>query len=163
MVEALAKLGVESYIPVQKVRRKWSDRIKLIDQLLLPHIVFVRCLETQRKTLLESVYGLTAFMMDRGSNQRKALVVPDSQMEDFKFVIDGMNGVAEVSMSAEPIRKGDTVEFVNGPMQGFRCECVEIRGKKNIVVRLGILGSAVVEVDAKDLKAVPPEDKELEK
>lgn len=156
--EALARLGIESYIPIQKVRRKWSDRVKVVDQLLLPHIVFVRCTEQKRKEMLEAVYGLVGYMMDRGSTGRRALIVPDSQMDDFKFVINGMNGVAEVEITGGRIRQGDTVEFINGPMRGFRCECVELHGKKNIVVRLGLLGSAVVEVDAKDLSPVKPEE-----
>ena len=156
--EALSKLGVESFLPVQKVRRQWSDRVKTIASLLQPHIVFIRCTPQDRKPMLEAVYGLIGYMMDRGSSEKRVLIVPDSQMNDFMFVIGKMNGVAEVAMASEPIRKGGTVEFVAGPMKGFRCECVDIKGKKNIVVRLGMLGSAVVEVNADDLVAVNPDE-----
>ena len=35
VAKSLAALDVEYYLPIQKVRRKWSDRIKIIDGIRL--------------------------------------------------------------------------------------------------------------------------------
>jgi len=156
--EALSRMGLECYIPIQKVRRKWSDRIKVVDHLVLPRTFFVRCTESRRRTLASEVYGIVCFMMDRGSAERKALIVPDGQMADFRFVVDGLNGEAPLEIVTEPIREGDMVKFVNGPLTGFVCECTEVRGKKSIIVRLGLLGSAVTEIDVNDIVVVKPEE-----
>ena len=34
--------GLESYCPLNKVKRKWSDRIKLVEEPLFKSYVFVR-------------------------------------------------------------------------------------------------------------------------
>lgn len=152
--EALAKLGVEAYLPIQKVRRQWSDRIKTVETLLLPHTVFVHCDEITRRDMLSAVYGLVGYMMDRGSSERIALIVPDKQIKDFRFVVDNLNGVAdmEVQIASEPIRKGDMVQILTGPLAGFECECVDYLGNKSIAVRLGIVGTALVGVELKNVK-----------
>lgn len=151
-VEALAGLGIECYLPLQKVRRKWSDRVKILEQPVMPRIVFVRCSPDRRRALASQVYGVTGFLMDRSLPATSPLVVPEKQLEQFRKFIDGMNGMAEVSITTSPIRKGSKVRILNGPLQGFICECVELSGKRHVVVRLGMLGTAVAQVDIKDIE-----------
>jgi transcription antitermination factor NusG len=40
--------GIESYCPLNKVRRKWSDRIKTIEEPLFKSYVFVKIDEEAR-------------------------------------------------------------------------------------------------------------------
>lgn len=149
--EALSTLGLESYLPLQTVRRKWSDRVKILRQPVLPRIVFVHCPEPRRRTLSSEIYGITGFMMDRGRQSVAPLRVPDIQIESFRKFIDGLDGVSEVSFVSSPIQIGEKVRIINGPLQGFVCECVELHGRHHIAVRLGILGAAVAQVDIKDI------------
>ena len=44
----LLQKGVESYCPLNKVRRKWSDRIKIIEEPLFKSYVFVKVAESDR-------------------------------------------------------------------------------------------------------------------
>ena len=39
---AFTEKGVESYCPLNKVRRKWSDRIKTVEEPLFKSYVFVK-------------------------------------------------------------------------------------------------------------------------
>lgn len=146
--QALEKLGVECFLPVQKVRRRWSDRWKIMDQLLLPRLIFVRVSgDIQRREILSDVYGLCGYMVNPADH--KPLVVPDRQLEDFRFVVDRMNGeTAQVRLTSETITPGDMVKVVAGPLTGMEAECVKIAGRHSIVIRLGLLGTAAVEVDA---------------
>ena len=156
--EALSCLGVEHFLPVQKVVRQWSDRRKVVDSLLLPRMIFVRVeSDARRRKLLSDVFGLYAYMTVPGGY--KPLVVPDKQLEDFRTVVErlGADGIAqeEVVMTSEYIAPGDMVKIVAGPLTGMEAECVDVvgrAGRKAIVVRLGLLGTATVEVSSSDVE-----------
>ncbi len=44
----LMQKGIESYCPLNKVRRRWSDRIKLVEEPLFKSYVFVKTDEAGR-------------------------------------------------------------------------------------------------------------------
>ena len=44
----LLNKGVESYCPLNKVRRKWSDRIKVVEEPLFKSYVFVKIADEHR-------------------------------------------------------------------------------------------------------------------
>jgi transcription antitermination factor NusG len=46
--QLLAEKGLESYCPVNKVRRKWSDRVKVVEEPLFRSYVFVRVSDMNR-------------------------------------------------------------------------------------------------------------------
>jgi len=143
--------GIETFVPVQKVRRQWSDRVKMIDRPVLPGMVFVRCSEELRASTFGMTEGLTRYMMDITREAREPLVVPDRQIADFMHVLRVINGEAELSVVNGDIAEGDMVRVVRGPLIGFVCECVEVMNKHNLIIRLGLLGSLLVTVDASDV------------
>lgn len=160
VAERLAMQGVEVYLPVQKVKRKWSDRVKVVDKMVLPGVVFVRCSEKERTSLFEMTYGICSFMMDKTSTERKPLTIPEKQMEDFMHVVKSLNGEDDISIAGCGIEKGDMVKVVRGPLAGFVCECVDIQNSRKLIIRLGMLGSALVEVKSADV--VPHREMEEE-
>ena len=143
--------GVETYVPIQKERHRWSDRTKIVDRLVLPRMVFVRTTAARRITLMERFDSrLTGFMGKGG--KYNPVIVPDAQMADFRFMVS--NGEGAVRIESTPLAPGDTVEIIGGAMKGFTCELVEISSRKFAVVRLGMLGTAVIEVSLSQVKKV---------
>ncbi|MBO7625543.1 MAG: UpxY family transcription antiterminator, partial [Bacteroidales bacterium] len=65
---ALQAAGEEYYLPVRKERRRWSDRVKTVEVLLLKGMVFIRTTNARRVPLLQGIYGLCAFMADRSTH-----------------------------------------------------------------------------------------------
>jgi transcription antitermination factor NusG len=57
----LQEKGIESYCPLNKVHRKWSDRIKLIDEPLFKSYVFVKVNEDE-KTAVRMTQGVVNFI-----------------------------------------------------------------------------------------------------
>lgn len=45
--DVLTKKGIENYCPLNRVRKKWSDRYKTIEEPLFKSYLFVRLLESQ--------------------------------------------------------------------------------------------------------------------
>ena len=50
----LTKKGIESYCPLQKIQRNWSDRKKIIEEPVFKSYLFVRIIEDERVSVLET-------------------------------------------------------------------------------------------------------------
>lgn len=153
--DLFAKLGYESFVPVRKEIHKWSDRRKLIDKVLIPHIVFVRMNEIQRRQSCSQNPYVTCYMSAHRPGSEllfKPAVVRDEDMDNFRsFLTDTSYPVDIVTASLAP---GDRVRIVSGPLEGRECELVSVEGRKCIVSRLGILGTAAVEISADMVKKI---------
>ena len=57
--------GIESYCPLNKVRRKWSDRIKTIEEPLFKSYVFVK-IDEEARTNVRMTDGVINFVYWNG-------------------------------------------------------------------------------------------------
>ncbi len=151
VAEKLSAAGYVAYVPVQKVKHRWSDRIKIIDKLLIPGLVFIRCTEKARQSAFNITYGICGFLQDKSCKEKKALTIPDRQMQDFMKVVTALNGKDDIKIVKYDIEPGDNIRVIRGPLSGLVCECVTVRNSHKIVIRLGLVGSAVVSIDASDV------------
>lgn len=151
IAERLGAKGIEVYVPVQKVKRKWSDRVKLVDRLVLPGLVFIHCTEEVRVTVFGLTYGICYFLMDKTNDEPKVLTVQEKQMEDFIRVVRALNGEDEISVVDYRVEPGDMVRVIRGPLAGFICECVEVQNRHKLIIRLGMVGAALVSVEISDI------------
>ena len=151
VADLLATQGFETYVPVQKERHKWSDRVKIVDRLVLPRMVFIHTTKALRYRIAENYRGRVTGFMSKGG-PHNPVIIPDSQMADFQFMVT--HGAGEVRIASEPLAPGDTVEILSGPLKGFKCELVTLATRKLATVRLGMLGSAVIEVNLDNVKKV---------
>lgn len=140
--ERLQAQGVETFLPVQREARQWSDRVRMVDRLLLPGMVFVHASNEQRLMSLEANPYVLRYLSVRGTY--KPAVIPDDQMESFMQMVTGSGRSVELSQT--PIAPGDTVRVVAGPLAGRVCEVVALRGRHFALARLGLLGTACVEL-----------------
>lgn len=145
--EALAKLGVAYYLPVQREKRKYSDRVKEVDSLILPRMIFIRTGELRRIQLLSEVYGLYAYMNDGGAYH--PAIVPDRELEEFRFMVE--HGEGRVEVSSQPFAPGDRVKVIAGPLQGLECELTSVGEKRCVAVRIGRVGTAILAFSPSDL------------
>lgn len=139
--DALGKLGVTCYLPVQREKRKYSDRIKEVERLVLPRMIFVRTTEKNRIPLLTDIYGLYAFMNEGGTYH--PAIVPDREIDDFRFMVE--HSEVKVKVSSQLFAPGDRVKVIAGPLKGLECELTEVGEKRCVAVRLGRVGTAFLE------------------
>ena len=141
VAESLSKLGYEHYLPIQKEWHKWSDRKKLVDRLVLPRLIFIRCMEHERIKIREDIYYIAGFMSVRGPYS--AAIVRDSEMEVFRCMVEGGRSVA---VHSTPLAPGDNVKVVDGPLKGCTCRLLEVNGQRCVAVSLGELGTATMDL-----------------
>lgn len=138
----LKQIGVEFFLPQQAVRRKWSDRIKTVQVLLLPRYIFIHCKNSERVPILEKVPGITGFMVDH--DLKKPAVIRDNDLETFRRMVDYEE--SPVIIDSNRFSPGDHVRVKCGPLMDRECELIEVSNKKCVAVSLGVLGSARIEL-----------------
>ncbi len=141
--DRLTALGIENFLPVQAEMRQWSDRKKKVDRVLIPMMIFVRVNVKEQRTVVTQP-SVLRFLVLRG--EHLPTVIPDAQMDRFKFMID--NSGNNVYFSSGDLHPGQKVRVIKGALSGLEGELVEVNGKSNIAIRIAQLGCATVEMNA---------------
>lgn len=141
MSERLCMRGIENFVPIQQEYRQWNDRIKLINRVVLPMIVFVHVTPAQRRQVLQMPSAVRYLV---ACGEHSPAVIPDEQMDKFRFMLD--YSPEAVNVISIPIKRGEKVRIVKGPLAGMTGEIVTIGSEKRIGVCLDALGYACVKV-----------------
>lgn len=139
--ERLTKMGIENFLPVQQQIHQWSDRRKVIEQVLLPMMLFVHVDPQEQKEVL-TLSAVNRYMVLRGESI--PAVIPDEQMARFRFMLDYSEET--ISMSSSPLSPGEKIRVIKGPLSGLEGELVTVNGKSKVAVRLTMLGCAFVDM-----------------
>ncbi|WP_315819831.1 transcription termination/antitermination NusG family protein [Paraflavitalea speifideaquila] len=106
----LVEIGVECYCPLNKVHRKWSDRIKIVEEPLFKSYVFVRVNE-EEKTPVRMVSGVVNFVYWQG----KPAVIKDKEILAIRKF---MNDYEDVEVKQLDIATDAIVEVKQGLLMG---------------------------------------------
>ena len=139
--ERLKALGYDSFLPLQEETRRWSDRSKKVQRVVIPMVVFVRISPSERIPVLR-LPSVSRFMVLRGEST--PAVIPDEQMHRFKFMLDYSDEA--INMSTTPLSPGTKIKVIKGPLSGLQGELVTVNGKSKVAVRLTMLGCAFVDI-----------------
>ena len=135
--QELLKRGVESYLPLKVEKKKWSDRVKIIEEPLLRGYVFVKVSNREYFDVVNNT-GAVCYVSFNG----KAASIPEKQIHDLRLFVDHFND--SLNVTKERISKGDLVKVKTGLLGGTLGEVVEIRGAKRIVLRFKSLGYCIL-------------------
>jgi transcription antitermination factor NusG len=122
LADQLTAKGFTVYCPTQRVKRRWSDRIKWIDQPLFSSHIFVH-LEPERR---DAVYFTPGFVRFLFWDKRPA-VVRDAEIDTLRR---WLNDFDHESITVEAISPGTKVHVQSGPLQGREGIVIEQRGTK---------------------------------
>jgi transcription antitermination factor NusG len=131
--------GIESYCPLNKVRRKWSDRIKTIEEPLFKSYVFVKVSEEDR-TAVRMTNGVVNFVYWNG----KPAIIKEREMQQIKRFLDEYENIEVVKMDFDP---EDRVRITAGPMMDQEGRVIEVKNKmvKVCIDSLGYMLIAYIE------------------
>jgi transcription antitermination factor NusG len=124
--ELIEKKGLEAYCPLTRIRRKWSDRYKTIEEPLFKSYVFVR-IEEEDKTRVRLTDGVVNFVYWLG---KPALIKP----EEIEIIKKFLNEYREVEAKSVPIRAGERVRIKTGVLMDTEGLVVKIVNKKATVL-----------------------------
>ena len=133
VLKRLLDNGFEAYLPIQRKRRQWSDRLKWVEEPLIRSYIFIRVNESDYYNAINTP-GLVCYVTFEG----KAAPIPDRQIELLKMLL---NEGADMEVSNERFAPGQKIIVVSGTLVGMQGEMVEYRGRKKVLVRLGSTGT----------------------
>lgn len=133
----LLKKGIESWCPLQKVERQWSDRKKVIEDPLFRSYVFVRINESQRVEVLKTD-GVLNYVHYLG----KPAVIRDDEISNIKKYLLEENARIEI-IATEGFSENMKVKINHGIFMDN--DGVVLRGgKKKVYVQLQSLGQVMI-------------------
>jgi transcription antitermination factor NusG len=143
----LQEQNIETYLPLQRQLRIWSDRKKWIESPLISGYLFVY-ISRKEYDLVLRIYNVVNYIYFEG----KAAIIRKSDIE----LIKRMLGQAELSVEItnEQLIAGQMVEIVNGPLLGVIGELIQFQGRNRVALRIPPLGYTVlIDTPEKNLKA----------
>ena len=129
---SLIEKGFETFCPLRKVLKQWSDRKKMVDVILFTSYVFVKACPADFKSIYE-VRGFVRFVNYLG----KPAIVRDVEIENIKFFLE------EVSDSDIVFELDSQVRINSGPLKG-ESGIIERIGKHTVRIRIENLGMSLV-------------------
>jgi len=134
--QRLVETGVETYLPLQKTIRQWSDRKKVVEKPLLSSYIFVRT-KPKNFPVVYKTYGVVKFVSFEG----QPVSIPQKQIDILRLIIDSN---ADIEVSSEKFEKGDNVEVVAGALSGLTGELIKIGTHNRFVVRIDRLDQNLI-------------------
>ena len=128
----LQQKGIESYCPLNKVRRQWTDRIKVIEEPLFKSYIFVK-VEESMKTEVRYVDGVLNYVYWNG----KPAVVKDEEIIEIKKF---MSEYEDVEVHSIVVKPADEVIINAGIMMGASGRILRVMGNNVVEVRIDSLG-----------------------
>ena len=95
--QLLTGKGVECYCPLNKVKRQWSDRVKIIHEPLIKSYVFVK-VEDSDRSLVRLTNGVINFVYWNG----KPAIVKEKEIQTIKRFLDEHEAVQVRPMELMP-------------------------------------------------------------
>ncbi len=112
VAERLQQEGIESYLPLKKELKQWSDRKKVVESPLINGYVFVRPEPLQRDVVLQQ-QGVLNYVRYNGGDS----IIREIEIEALQSIEEkGYHVQGEFSNA---FTKGDKVKIEYGPFKGL--------------------------------------------
>ena len=144
VVNELSKKDIESFCPMFKERRQWSDRKKWVHFPLFRSYVFARI------HLKENIFVLQTIGVNKIVKfQNKISIIPDQVINDIKNIVDGGYKIQQVDYFI----KGDEVSVISGPLKGVNGIIQDLKGDSRLIMKVEAIRQAFsIEISSEQLK-----------
>lgn len=134
--QALEKKGIQTYLPIRRQLRVWSDRKKWVYEPLIKSYIFVFITEREQTEVLMTK-GIARFIYFGG----KVASMPERQINDLKLLTASS---LEMEITEESLQPGEKIVVKAGPLKGLTGEIISYRSQKQLVLRLENLGCSII-------------------
>jgi transcriptional antiterminator NusG len=148
VASSLEGKGYELFLPRQVCRKRWSDRIKMVETALFPGYVFCKFDPQNRLPILT-----TPGVIQIAGYNRAPAPVDESEIAAIQALVSS-------GLPNQPwpfLEVGDRVHIEAGPLRGHQGILVEFRGSHRLVLSVTLLHRAVaVEIDSASVESIRP-------
>ena len=131
----LLEKDMEAYCPLNKVQKKWSDRMKIVEEPLFKSYVFVH-IHTQEQSDVRMINGVVNYVYWQG----KPAVVQDQEIETIRKFL---NEYSDVEAKPMELKTGMKVKIQRGALMEQSGEVLSVEGNK-VRVNIESIGYSLV-------------------
>jgi transcription antitermination factor NusG len=131
----LTEKGIESYCPLNKIKRKWSDRLKTVEEPLFKSYVFVK-IDDGEKAIVRMTHGVVNFVYWN----KKPAIVKEKEIQTIKRFLDEHENIQVFPME---FKLNDRVRVTAGSLMDHEGKVIDIRHKA-VKVAIDSLGYILV-------------------
>jgi transcription antitermination factor NusG len=138
--------GYTHFLPIYRVRRRWSDRFSVVEEPLFPGYVFCR----SQSNLMEVIRGCPGIIRIVAFGGRPH-PVPDKEIEALQQIVRGKR-----EYSAFPyLNRGQKVQVISGPLTGISGIITQFKNCDRLVISLDVIMKSVsVEIEQSEVTLV---------
>lgn len=139
--------GYDPFLPLYKVRRRWSDRIKEIELPLFPGYLFCRFNPSDRLPIL-----VTPGIVQIVGIAKTPVPIEETEIANIRTAVE-----SDLPKQVWPFRQvGQRVRVEYGPLQGLEGLLLSIKGRHRLILSVTLLQRSVaVEVDESWVSPIP--------
>jgi transcription antitermination factor NusG len=130
----LCEKNIKTYLPLIKVKRKWSDRYQWIEKPMFTSYIFVYAEKNESLNIVQT-YGVHHIIKIGG------VIVPIHESE-----IEGIRQLIERGFNPEPTDYfvvGDKVEIMGGPLKSMIGQVSRIKGQDYFILKIDAIQHAI--------------------
>jgi transcription antitermination factor NusG len=135
--ERLLQKGIETYLPILKTMRQWSDRKKMVELPLLNGYIFVNITNSENDKTLQTP-GVVNFVRAEG----KIAKVREVEIDRLKQLID-LGYQMEVNGLKHNYKEGDKIKITSGALKNIEGFVVQNKVGRYIDVLLESIGQSI--------------------
>lgn len=132
----LQKKGIETFLPLQRRLKQWSDRKKWVEEPLFKSYLFVRINQKEQAEVLMTK-GISRFIYFSGEIAK----MPERQMQELKL---WLGAELPYEIAAQQFETGQQVEILAGTLKGIKAELVDFHDEKRLILRVDSIGYALL-------------------
>lgn len=144
----LSKLGIETYVPIQKQLRTWSDRKKFVDVPVIPMTIFANIIEEDILKIRD--HPLIIRILSQPGRKVPAHI-PTDQIDNLKYML----GQSEIPVSFENgyFKSDDFVTIVQGSLMGLIGQVKSVKDNMmEVWISIDLLGGTIVKIKSSELE-----------
>jgi len=123
---------IENFIPFRTVLIERNGKKIKKERPIVPGLLFIRTDYPTACTL--PVESKIKIVYMRNLENRRMLIIPDKQMQDFMFLLDFSESTLQIENTG--LKRGDRVRVIKGDFAGIEGELIRIKGHKRVVIRM---------------------------
>lgn len=127
----LLNLGLDVYCPIIKVQRKWSDRLKVVEEPLFKSYCFINLQEEER----HKVFGVPGVVRYLFWNKKPAIV----KQKEIDIIKNLLNDFDHKAIQIATVSVSDRIKIDSGVFIDQEAKVLSTQGK-NIMVKIESLG-----------------------
>jgi len=124
----IREMGIDTYLPLKKVQKVWSDRIKTIEQPLFANYIFIKTVEKNIPRLTD-LYGIAKFV----SFEKRFAIIREKEIA---MIRKALSTGQDISIDGSSFEEGKQVVVKVGPFAGLKGMLVRKQGKNRFMVAL---------------------------